>query len=273
MRLRLISRGSDLAQLQASLVGTRDSRGAALSWTLNGSRGPRWPTAMHRLVSGNRPTGVFTADISEALVSGQADIAVHSWKDLPVTGFEGTTVAGTLPRADPTGRVAHPPRGSRQPAAGAGSTDVLAATGLADGAKPGMATALARLGGCAGPGPRKHPDTPRPARRGPVPCARRSKGSAGQAPARLTPTSSARQAVRAALDSEFVDGLAAAGVSDGAGTGRARARSRDGPARSRGAGACRHARTNPSGRGRRTRDSGELWRRMPRRDWRDGPDS
>jgi hydroxymethylbilane synthase len=45
--------------------------------------------------------GLFTTDISEALVSGDADIAVHSWKDLPVSSFPGTLVAGTLERADP----------------------------------------------------------------------------------------------------------------------------------------------------------------------------
>jgi hydroxymethylbilane synthase len=45
--------------------------------------------------------GLFTTDLSEALVSGEADIVVHSWKDLPVAGFPGTVVAGTLERADP----------------------------------------------------------------------------------------------------------------------------------------------------------------------------
>jgi hydroxymethylbilane synthase len=37
--------------------------------------------------------GVFTSDIREELLSGQADIAVHSWKDLPVDLEEGTEVA------------------------------------------------------------------------------------------------------------------------------------------------------------------------------------
>jgi hydroxymethylbilane synthase len=45
--------------------------------------------------------GLFTTDLSEALVSGEADVVVHSWKDLPVAGFAGTVVAGTLERADP----------------------------------------------------------------------------------------------------------------------------------------------------------------------------
>ena len=44
--------------------------------------------------------GVFTNDIREDLLSGTADIAVHSWKDLPVELEEGTTILGTLERAD-----------------------------------------------------------------------------------------------------------------------------------------------------------------------------
>jgi hydroxymethylbilane synthase len=45
--------------------------------------------------------GLFTTDLSEALLAGDADIVVHSWKDLPIAGFPGTVVGGTLERADP----------------------------------------------------------------------------------------------------------------------------------------------------------------------------
>jgi hydroxymethylbilane synthase len=45
--------------------------------------------------------GLFTADLSRALVNDDADLAVHSWKDLPIASPTGTVVAGTLPRADP----------------------------------------------------------------------------------------------------------------------------------------------------------------------------
>ena len=44
--------------------------------------------------------GVFTNDIREELVTNKADIAVHSWKDLPIDFEEGTEIIGTLPRAD-----------------------------------------------------------------------------------------------------------------------------------------------------------------------------
>ena len=44
--------------------------------------------------------GVFTTDLRDALIVGDADLAVHSWKDLPVKLDKGTVIAGTLPRAD-----------------------------------------------------------------------------------------------------------------------------------------------------------------------------
>ena len=37
--------------------------------------------------------GVFTNDIREDLVSNNADIAVHSWKDLPIDFEEGTDIS------------------------------------------------------------------------------------------------------------------------------------------------------------------------------------
>jgi hydroxymethylbilane synthase len=45
--------------------------------------------------------GLFTVDLSRALLDDQADAVVHSWKDLPIEGPHGTTIAATLLRADP----------------------------------------------------------------------------------------------------------------------------------------------------------------------------
>jgi hydroxymethylbilane synthase len=75
----------------------------------------RWPELdvhyLTRIAAGDRDStspltalvdkGAFTADLSEALVSGDADAVVHSWKDLPLEGRPGTELAGTLERADP----------------------------------------------------------------------------------------------------------------------------------------------------------------------------
>ncbi|KAF4677289.1 hypothetical protein FOL47_002528 [Perkinsus chesapeaki] len=46
-------------------------------------------------------TGVFTTFLRDGLLDGSFDLVVHSWKDLPLAEEPGTTVASTLPRADP----------------------------------------------------------------------------------------------------------------------------------------------------------------------------
>ena len=45
--------------------------------------------------------GLFTKELEEALLRGEADVAVHSCKDLPGELPEGLAVAGYLPREDP----------------------------------------------------------------------------------------------------------------------------------------------------------------------------
>jgi len=45
--------------------------------------------------------GLFTKELEEALLRGDADVAVHSCKDLPGELPEGLAVAGYLPREDP----------------------------------------------------------------------------------------------------------------------------------------------------------------------------
>ena len=45
--------------------------------------------------------GAFTADLSQALLGGEADVVVHSFKDMPIEMPAGTRIAGALPRADP----------------------------------------------------------------------------------------------------------------------------------------------------------------------------
>jgi hydroxymethylbilane synthase len=100
VRVRLLSRASALARLQAALV-ERALRTAhphldvqTLTRTSAGDQdqtSPLWKLP---------DKGAFTADISRALVDGDADIAVHSFKDLPTEMPAGTRIAGALPRAD-----------------------------------------------------------------------------------------------------------------------------------------------------------------------------
>jgi hydroxymethylbilane synthase len=100
MRLRLLSRASALAVLQAELVARALHR--------------RWPgldvVRMTRTSEGDRDRrldlwnaaakGAFTTALSQQLVTDDADLVVHSWKDLPIEAYPGTTVAATLERAD-----------------------------------------------------------------------------------------------------------------------------------------------------------------------------
>jgi hydroxymethylbilane synthase len=101
MRLRLLSRGSDLAVLQAQMVASalRQARPdldvVSITRSSEGDRDRRvalWAAA---------DKGLFTADLSAALANGDADVVVHSWKDLPIASHPGTEVVGTLQRADP----------------------------------------------------------------------------------------------------------------------------------------------------------------------------
>jgi hydroxymethylbilane synthase len=101
VRLTLLSRASDLARLQALAVARAIEA--------------RWPDVevalLTRVAAGDRDTitplaslpdkGAFTADLSDALASGEADAVVHSWKDLPLDDRPGSGIAATLERADP----------------------------------------------------------------------------------------------------------------------------------------------------------------------------
>ena len=44
--------------------------------------------------------GVFTSDLRDALLNDQADMVVHSWKDLPIEMPKGTDIVSTLARSD-----------------------------------------------------------------------------------------------------------------------------------------------------------------------------
>lgn len=49
----------------------------------------------------NLPKGLFTKELEQALLDHEADLAVHSLKDLPTTLPDGLILGGVSPRADP----------------------------------------------------------------------------------------------------------------------------------------------------------------------------
>jgi hydroxymethylbilane synthase len=101
VRLRILSRASDLARVQARLVGrTLQARfpDVDLVYDTRVSAGDHdTATPLASLAD----KGAFTADLSSALASGAADIVVHSWKDLPLDLPSGHVIGATLERADP----------------------------------------------------------------------------------------------------------------------------------------------------------------------------
>ena len=51
-------------------------------------------------ISSSDSVGLFTKDISEKIINAEYDIAVHSWKDLPIEPSDKTEIIGTVDRGD-----------------------------------------------------------------------------------------------------------------------------------------------------------------------------
>ena len=96
--LRLATRRSALALAQAETVAAaiRDRSGVEVELVPVVSEGDR-STAPLREIGG---VGVFVTAVREALLSGAADVAVHSLKDLPTAADDSLRLAAVPPRAD-----------------------------------------------------------------------------------------------------------------------------------------------------------------------------
>ena len=99
--LRIGTRASRLALKQTELVAARLRRASpdvaieVVEITTAGDRDRTSP-----LTSGEG-AGWFTSAIQEALLAGEVDVAVHSYKDLPTARPEGLVIAAVPERADP----------------------------------------------------------------------------------------------------------------------------------------------------------------------------
>jgi hydroxymethylbilane synthase len=97
--IRVATRGSALARTQSQLVADRLAE-------LTGQEAELVEVATHGDVDRSTPlvqmggVGVFVAAVREAVLAGQADVAVHSLKDLPTTPADGLTLAAVAKRAD-----------------------------------------------------------------------------------------------------------------------------------------------------------------------------
>lgn len=97
-KLILATRGSRLALAQASSVQARlEELGVTVEQRIVKTKGDRDRTSPLREIGGK---GLFVKEIELQLQSGQADIAVHSGKDLPYVLMDGMTIAANPKAAD-----------------------------------------------------------------------------------------------------------------------------------------------------------------------------
>lgn len=98
-KLILATRGSRLALVQAGLVRARlEELGITVEQKIVKTRGDRDRISPLKEIGGK---GLFVKEIEQQLKNGQADLAVHSGKDLPYTLLEGMRIAATPRAADP----------------------------------------------------------------------------------------------------------------------------------------------------------------------------
>ena len=99
-KITIISRKSVLAKIQANEVSEvikKKFPEIKINFKTKDTSGDiDLTTPLHKMPE----MGVFTSDIRDELLTEKADIAVHSWKDLPVDLEEGTEIVATIKRAD-----------------------------------------------------------------------------------------------------------------------------------------------------------------------------
>ena len=99
-KIIIVTRKSPLALTQAGLVAahlraTAGIEAELLKVVTTGDRQAEWSLETR----GGK--GLFTAELEQALLRGDAQLAVHSTKDLPGEMPPGLAIAGYLPREDP----------------------------------------------------------------------------------------------------------------------------------------------------------------------------
>lgn len=101
MKARIATRRSPLARTQAALVAdllTAANPGLGVEFVLVDTAGD---LDRSRPIEALGERGVFTRGVQAALLDGRADIAVHSYKDLPTEPLPGLRIAAIPVRADP----------------------------------------------------------------------------------------------------------------------------------------------------------------------------
>jgi hydroxymethylbilane synthase len=98
MKLRLGTRGSDLARTQSGTVAERlRTAGHEVELVVIRTAGDRSQAPSFGSIGAQ---GVFVAEIEQALLAGDVDLAVHSFKDLPTASPPGLVIGAVPPRED-----------------------------------------------------------------------------------------------------------------------------------------------------------------------------
>jgi hydroxymethylbilane synthase len=98
MKLRLGTRGSDLATTQSNWVkGELAKAGVDAELIVISTSGDRSTAPTFGAIG---PQGVFVREIEQALIASEIDLAVHSYKDLPTQSPDGLVIAAVPARRD-----------------------------------------------------------------------------------------------------------------------------------------------------------------------------
>ncbi len=112
MTIRIATRGSDLALWQARWVEEQLAErhpGIRTSLVIVKTEGDR---VQDRPLAALAGRGVFVREVEDAVLRGDADIAVHSAKDMPSLDPDGLVIAAYCERADPRDVIVSPKYGT-----------------------------------------------------------------------------------------------------------------------------------------------------------------
>jgi hydroxymethylbilane synthase len=99
----IATRGSTLALAQANLIAAQGRAafpGLSFELKIIKTTGDKLQTASLSKTDPSLPKGLFTKELEIALLNGEADLAVHSLKDLPTELPDGLILAATPQRED-----------------------------------------------------------------------------------------------------------------------------------------------------------------------------
>lgn len=102
-KLIIATRGSALALAQSNMVAAECRAkfpGLTVELKIIKTTGDKLQTASMARIDANLPRGLFTKELEVALLNGEADIAVHSLKDLPTELPNGLKLGATTKRED-----------------------------------------------------------------------------------------------------------------------------------------------------------------------------